>query len=189
MTSIVVSVGTYHLPFHRLTEWVGHWFADHPEVELLVQHGPSRPIAGASNVELLPYQELLDRCEDADIVILQGGAGGVMDMNKLGVVPIVVPRIPVDDEVVDDHQLIFTKEAEHLGVAHRATSLAELTSLLNQAVAGTLVCRTDGATATPGNAAFAALTLPPPAQRLSCVFRRIGWSIAASVRRRASQKA
>ncbi|MFE5409673.1 glycosyltransferase [Microbacterium sp. NPDC056569] len=127
---VVVSAGTYHLPFDRLSEWMQRWHDDHPEVRLLVQHGPSRPVEGAENVALLPYSELLALCAEADVVVLQGGAGGVMDMRSLKVIPIVVPRVPGDGEVVDDHQLVFTAEMAKLGLIRRAATFEELDSLL-----------------------------------------------------------
>ena len=127
---VVVSAGTYHLPFDRLMEWMQRWRDANPEVRLLVQHGPSQPVEGADNIALLPYDELLARCADADAVVLQGGAGGVMDMRSLKVVPIVVPRVPGGGEVVDDHQLVFTAEMEKLGVIRRATTYDELEALL-----------------------------------------------------------
>ncbi|MDY0907917.1 hypothetical protein [Microbacterium sp. CFBP9034] len=127
---VVVSAGTYHLPFDRLMEWMQRWRDGHPDVRLLVQHGPSRPVDGAQNVALLPYDELLARCADADAVVLQGGAGGVMDMRSLKVIPIIVPRVPGGGEVVDDHQLVFTSEMEKLGIIRRATTYGELEALL-----------------------------------------------------------
>ncbi|MFV0427004.1 MAG: glycosyltransferase [Beutenbergiaceae bacterium] len=184
MTSIVVSAGTYHLPFHRLTDWVGQWYAQHPEVSLVVQHGPSDPVAGAQNHEILPYQDLLDQCLAADVVVLQGGAGGIMDMNRLGVIPIVVPRVPVDDEVVDDHQLIFTAEMARLGIIHCATELAALHTLLDQACAAMISLRSDHPVQAPGIAGFAELELPPPRRRWGKTMTRLGKTMWAVGRQR-----
>ncbi|EED6225630.1 glycosyl transferase, partial [Salmonella enterica subsp. enterica serovar Haifa] len=50
---VVVSAGTYHLPFDRLSGWVEEWLQRHPDVRLVMQHGPSAPVAGAENVEIL----------------------------------------------------------------------------------------------------------------------------------------
>ncbi|MFV0252966.1 MAG: glycosyltransferase [Beutenbergiaceae bacterium] len=189
MTTVVVSAGTYHLPFHRLMDWVGQWYAGHSDLELIVQHGPSRPVSGAVNHALLPYQQLLQLCRAADAVVLQGGAGGVMDMNRLGIVPIVVPRVPTDDEVVDDHQLIFTAEMARLGIIHRATTLAQLTSLLDQAQAGTLQTQSQQLATAPGIGAFNSLDLPPPALQVSSTLRRLGATFGGIVRQRLRRSA
>lgn len=183
MTAIVVSAGTYHLPFHRLTQWIGQWYAHHQEVDLMVQHGPSQPVPGARNCDVLPYEDLLEHCEKADAVVLQGGAGGVMDMNKLGVIPIVVPRVPVDDEVVDDHQLIFTAEMQRLGLVHRATDQPGLEGLLSRVLEGDLRTRTDQPVQTPGIAACQALTMPPPRLRISTTLGRFGSTLTSVLRR------
>lgn len=170
MKTVVVSAGTYHLPFHRLTSWIADWYSDHPEIDLVVQHGPSRPVPGATNHELLPYHELLELCSAADVVVLQGGAGGVMDMQRLGIIPIVVPRVPQDDEVVDDHQLVFTAEMARLGVVHRATTQTELSDLLERALSGAIPVRDVTVLEAPGIRALRDLPMPPA---------RLPWPTAA----------
>lgn len=132
---MVVSAGTYHLPFDRLSRWVEAWLVHNPGARVVMQHGPSAPVVGAENVEILPYDELLELCRHADAVVLQGGAGGVMDMRALGIVPIVVPRVPGDREVVDDHQLVFSREMESLGIIRRALEIDELHRLLDASLA------------------------------------------------------
>lgn len=147
---VVVSAGTYHLPFDRLSRWIQDWVKEHPGVRVVVQHGPSVPVDGAENVEILPYTELLALCRDADAVVLQGGAGGVMDMRALGIIPIVVPRVPGGGEVVDDHQLVFTTEMASLGIIRRAVTSAELAALLDRALSGEAGTPAPGEIATPG---------------------------------------
>ena len=85
--------------------------AEHPEVHVVMQHGPGKPLRGPRTTTCCHTADC-STVPHADAVVLQGGAGGVMDMRAIGRVPIVVPRVPVDDEVVDDHQLIFTERAE-----------------------------------------------------------------------------
>ncbi|MCK8476326.1 glycosyltransferase [Microbacterium aurugineum] len=145
---IVVSAGTYHLPFDRLSAWVEEWLRKNPDARVVMQHGPSAPVAGAENVEILPYSELLGLCRHADAVVLQGGAGGVMDMRALGIVPIVVPRVPGGGEVVDDHQLVFSAEMAGLGIIRRALTASELATLLDQSLSGEIPA--SGTIATPG---------------------------------------
>ncbi|MBN6190919.1 hypothetical protein JQN58_29095 [Aneurinibacillus sp. BA2021] len=156
---VVVSAGTYHLPFDRLSQWVEEWLHRNPGVRLVMQHGPSAPVDGAENVEILPYTELLTLCREADAVVLQGGAGGVMDMRALGIVPIVVPRVPGDGEVVDDHQLVFSAEMAELGIIRRALSSAELAAQLDRALSGG--AEAPGTIATPGADTVRALLEQP----------------------------
>lgn len=180
---MVVSAGTYHLPFNRLVDWMEPWVADHPGVHVIMQHGPSRPLPGAQNHEILPYAHLLQLCSAADAVVLQGGAGGVMDMRQLNRIPIVVPRIPVNDEVVDNHQLLFTERVAELNAIKRAITKEQLWSYLDAALAGTLQTRAEQPVPTPGvvNVAMALSQLPTPV-RLPERMRRLGDSLTGIIR-------
>lgn len=153
---MVVSAGTYHFGFDRLMDWTQSWLAQHPEVVATVQHGTSRPVPGADNREIIPHPELLDLHRSASVVVLQGGAGGVMDTRELGIVPIVVPRIPMNHEVVDDHQIVFARRLRDLGIVHLAESEGALHRLLDQALSSNLPVRPDRRPPTPGAAAAAA---------------------------------
>jgi UDP-N-acetylglucosamine transferase subunit ALG13 len=182
---VVVSAGSYHLPFDRLRDWMEPWVTRHSDVRVVVQHGPSRPIAGAENHDVLPYHELLELCRTADAVVLQGGAGGVMDMRAIGRVPIVVPRVPVHDEVVDEHQLIFTDRAEKLGAVHRATSREQLWALLEEMLGGRLETHAPTPPPTPGIAVAIDLLAAPPSRIAGRVrMRRMTHSIRMILRRR-----
>lgn len=138
---VVVSLGTYHLPFNRLVEWVDTWAAANPGVSVLVQHGVSQPAANTANVDMLAHEELLAMYAHAKVLVLQGGAGGIMDAGAVGVVPIVVPRVPQLGEVVDDHQLQFTSLLEKLHLAHVALQADSLHELLTGALNGQLPTR------------------------------------------------
>ena len=175
---VVVSVGSYHLPFDRLGEWMEPWIAGHTDVHVIVQHGPGHPLTGAENHEVLPYGDLLELCRVADAVVLQGGAGGVMDMRAIGRVPIVVPRVPVHDEVVDEHQLIFTDRAEELGAVLRATSREQLWTYLEGMLDGRLETHCPTPPPTPGIAAAVdVLRTPPPRIAAPVRMRRMARTI------------
>jgi UDP-N-acetylglucosamine transferase subunit ALG13 len=161
---VVVSAGSYHLPFERLGAWMQPWVDAHPQVVVVYQHGPGRPIRGAVNRSMIPYGEFLQLCQEASAVVLQGGAGAVMDMRGLRLRPIVVPRVPGNGEVVDDHQLRFTQCAVDLGLVWRATSPEQLASLLDAAVGGTLPVQIDVQVQTPGVAAVERLLSQLPAR-------------------------
>ncbi|MGP5587955.1 glycosyltransferase [Glutamicibacter ardleyensis] len=139
--TLMVSAGTYHLAFNRLGDWIGHWMQNNPQVQVIYQHGPGIPITGADNRVIIPADELMDLFAAADAVVLQGGAGGVMDLRALQRIPLVVPRHPELNEVIDTHQLLFTEKASTLGLVHRANEERQLHDLLDQALAGELKTR------------------------------------------------
>jgi UDP-N-acetylglucosamine transferase subunit ALG13 len=106
--SIVVSVGTDHHRFDRLLDWTENWIAGSPfDVELFVQHGTSRAPRIGTGAPLLPRAEMLARYRAADIVVTQGGPGGIFDVASVGKLPVVVPRHPDFGEHVDGHQVVF----------------------------------------------------------------------------------
>ncbi len=131
----VVTVGTDHHRFDRLMDWLEHWNAERPgAVRWIVQHGSSRPLDGAENVGLLPRDGLLELLRGADLVLTQGGPGGIMDSRACGTVPIVVPRLARLDEVVDDHQVAFARQLARGGLVVVAESEPDLHAALDRAV-------------------------------------------------------
>jgi exopolysaccharide biosynthesis polyprenyl glycosylphosphotransferase len=147
--SVAASVGTYHHPFDRFVSWLEPWTSAHAD-RVVFQHGSTRPIPGAENHEMLAPARLLEIYREADAVVIQGGAGGVMDARKAGRIPIVVPRKPVDDEVVDDHQIVLSRKLASMGLVHVAESPAELQRLLDGVAAGTVPSRTTRGRPTAG---------------------------------------
>lgn len=141
--TLVASIGTYHEPFERFVVWLEQWSAAHDDVRVVLQHGTTRPMQGGENHEMLPIEELLALYRSADVLLLQGGTGGIMDARHTGRLPIVVPRRPAAGEHVDDHQLLCTRELADLGLIHRADDRDDLFALLDQAYAGTLETRTE----------------------------------------------
>jgi UDP-N-acetylglucosamine transferase subunit ALG13 len=130
-----VTVGTDHHQFNRLMDWLDEWNAANPGlVRWTVQHGSSRPLAGVPGYALKPHAELLDDLRQADLVVTQGGPGGIMDARACGLLPIVVPRLARLDEVVDDHQVAFARQLAGRGLIQLAQSKAELHDALCRAI-------------------------------------------------------
>ena len=131
----VVTVGTDHHRFDRLMDWLERWNAGHPgAVRWIVQHGSTRPLAGADGFSMKPREELLELLRAADLVVTQGGPGGIMDSRECGTIPIVVPRLARLDEVVDDHQVAFVRQLAGRGLVVAAESETELHAALDRAV-------------------------------------------------------
>lgn len=174
---MVVSAGTYHFGFDRLMSWTESWLAKHPEAKATVQHGTSRPVVGADNRDIIPHPELLELYRKASVVVLQGGAGGIMDARELGILPVVVPRIPVGDEVVDDHQIVFAHRLREFGLVHLAESESELHDLLDLAEGSRLPVRPQEQPEVPGPdavaAALDALVASRPPSRRARMLRRL----------------
>lgn len=133
---VFASLGTDHHQFDRLVEWLDDWVASHPGSTLVLQHGASRPSLVGINHELLPHPELLAAMRKADVVVLQGGPGGVVDARRVGVRPIVVPRDPARGEVVDGHQFAFATRLASAELVEVATTKEQLHDLLTSTAMG-----------------------------------------------------
>lgn len=111
---IFVTVGTTEARFDRLLVAVDGLGAGE---ELVVQHGPSaiRP-AGATAVDFLSFDEMVETMRRARIVVTHAGVGSVMTSLLAGRRPIVVPRLHRYGEAVDDHQLPFARRLAEAGL-------------------------------------------------------------------------
>lgn len=111
---IFVTVGTNEARFDRLLAAVDRLGTGE---ELIVQHGPSaiRP-AGATAVDFLPFDDMVEMMRRARIVVTHAGVGSVMTSLLAGKRPIVVPRLRRYGEAVDDHQLPFGRRLDQAGL-------------------------------------------------------------------------
>jgi UDP-N-acetylglucosamine transferase subunit ALG13 len=109
---LFATVGTDHHRFDRLVEWVDRWLVEQaPDgaVEAIVQAGTSRPPVHAAFAGCLPFAEFRAALERADAVVCHGGPGTLVEAQRAGHRPLVVPRRPELDEHVDDHQVRFAR--------------------------------------------------------------------------------
>lgn len=111
---IFVTVGTNEARFDRLLSALDGLGTGE---ELIVQHGPStvRP-AGATPVDFLSFDDMVETMQRARIVVTHAGVGSVMTSLLAGKRPIVVPRLRRYGEAVDDHQLPFGRRLDQAGL-------------------------------------------------------------------------
>lgn len=140
---VFVSVGTDHHPFDRLITWVESWVPpEGVDVEILVQHGASRTPPRLPARDFLDADEIRSVIAAADVVVTQGGPGGIMDSRRVGIMPIVVPRSSRLGEHVDDHQIAFSRHIASLGEAVVVAGESELHRALDAGVLDPEVYRT-----------------------------------------------
>lgn len=133
---LVVSLGTDYHKFDRLVEWVERYLVKHPHITCLFQHGFTNGSSRSTdNVDRMPRKDLLKLYEQATVVVVQGGPGSILDAREVGVIPLAVPRIAELDEVVDNHQVEFSKVMESYGETVIAHSAADLEEKLDEALA------------------------------------------------------
>jgi len=101
---IFVTVGTNEARFDRLLEAVAALPFDEPVV---VQHGHSAALGptGATLVDFLTFDEMVETMRAARVVVTHAGVGSIMFALAERRRPVVVPRRKSLAEAVDDHQL------------------------------------------------------------------------------------
>jgi UDP-N-acetylglucosamine transferase subunit ALG13 len=107
-TRVLVLVGTDFHRFDRLVDWVDRWAGDRA-ADVLVQHGTSRAPLVAAGQPYLDWDKMQSEMAAADVVVSHGGPATISEARQAGHLPIVVPRDPVRDEHVDDHQQLFSR--------------------------------------------------------------------------------
>lgn len=118
---VFVTVGTDHHPFDRLVSWADAWAREHPEARVTIQYGSAAAPGTAHGEAWLPSDGVRARMRSADVVITQGGPGGIIDCRAVGRLPIVVPRRHDLGEHIDDHQVAFATHMASTGWIALAT--------------------------------------------------------------------
>jgi UDP-N-acetylglucosamine transferase subunit ALG13 len=99
---IFATVGSTQIRFERLIRALEAL----PGEQLLVQHGPVDPPAGAHRATpFMQFPEVIESMERADVVVCHAGAGSILCALRAGHTPVVVPRLKRFRETVDDHQV------------------------------------------------------------------------------------
>lgn len=133
--STFVSVGNAKQPFTRLLDRVAECSPDFPQ-PILVQRGhtpfSSRAFECVEFVGMTEYQFLM---ENAELVIIQAGAGGIFTAVQAGKVPVIVPRLASSGEIIDDHQLEFGREIARSGRVIMIENITDLSDAANRALA------------------------------------------------------
>lgn len=110
---IFVTVGTHEQSFERLVKCVDELKGEGIfEDEVVIQTGYS--LYEPRNCEWsrwFPFSEMGKYVDSARIVITHGGPSSFIMPLRVGKIPIVVPRQKQFGEHVNDHQLVFCREA------------------------------------------------------------------------------
>jgi UDP-N-acetylglucosamine transferase subunit ALG13 len=170
---VFVTLGTDHHQFERLLGWVDRWQppADVP-VHVLVQHGSSPAPKHHDAQAFLTVDQLHRTVAAADVIVTQGGPGGIMDARQAGRIPIAVPRLVALDEVVDDHQVAFCRRLDGLGQIRCVEDEATLHAVLDASVRAPADVRCEPPPATVDEQTCAAFAL---AVETAVTDRRPGW--------------
>lgn len=124
---ITVTLGTITYPFQRILSWVEELILQEVITDsVFVQYGASDicQLASHSLVTAVPFVGLSDlqaQIKASRLVISHAGQGSTRMLADMGVTFVLVPRLVQYGEHVDDHQLLFAKSVEPVGVSHCLT--------------------------------------------------------------------
>lgn len=180
--TMTVSLGTDHHPFERLIEWIDDW-VDQQEDDVIVylQAGFTEREADGRTADFIDHERLSQWFGLSDVVVVQGGPGGILDARTAGRLPIVVPRRAHLGEHVDDHQVIFARAMANAGRVISCETQAELHSLLTDAKSGRLALRIpEGSADLSKVSARVAASVGGRRLPTKSVINRLGFSLARS---------
>src|SRR5215211_5328423 len=126
--NILVTVGMGSWPFDRLIRAIPSLCDEHC---VFVQTGTSTIAPPCPHTRFVPYTELIERIQAADVVITHAG-NTVRLVQRAGKVPIAIARAAAAGEMPNDHQVEYLRHEEREG---RVIAVWDL-DLLPQVVAG-----------------------------------------------------
>lgn len=132
---IVVMLGSERFPFPRAVEAVAA--ALPPSADVVWQLGNTAAPRGLQGEvhRWLPFNELKEEAERADVVVTHCGVGSVLMALRAGKCPVVIPRLRELGEHVDGHQMELARNLEASGLAFVATPQVRDVRVLLQASA------------------------------------------------------
>ncbi len=129
--TVLVTVGSDHHPAHRLLRAVAEWAQRRPDVHVVAQRGPVAELAGLDGEQFMAKQDLVALMRDADVVVCTGGPATIAEVGSTRRRPVVVPRLARLGEVVDDHQVAYTRRMAASGDILLVEDVASLGDLLD----------------------------------------------------------
>lgn len=132
---IVVTLGTIPFPFERAIKWVHELIKTGLISEsVFLQHGTSEVAALVDNPlvttsTVVESYKLIELIDQARLVISHAGQGSTRLLADRGASFILVPRLAKYGEHIDNHQLLFAKSVEKLGVKY-CTEFSELAEVV-----------------------------------------------------------
>lgn len=120
---ILVTLGTIPFPFNRAINWIDSLLENGVISEnVFIQYGVSdvsaivkHPLVTAESI--VQSKDLMKLVDSSRLVISHAGQGSTRAMADRGACFVLLPRLARYGEHIDDHQLLFAKSVENLGVS------------------------------------------------------------------------
>jgi UDP-N-acetylglucosamine--N-acetylmuramyl-(pentapeptide) pyrophosphoryl-undecaprenol N-acetylglucosamine transferase len=119
---IFATCGSSHFSFTRMMEALEAL----PPAGLYVQHGPADPPPGTRAEAYISFGGVIEKLDEADIVVSHAGVGSIICALRAGHVPVIFPRLKRYGETVDDHQAELAEALSQRGTVRVAWTGEEL---------------------------------------------------------------
>jgi beta-1,4-N-acetylglucosaminyltransferase len=129
---IFVTVGMHTKGFDRLVKKMDEIAGNIDEEVILQTGGTDFKPQNAKWFDFTTEEEIRELCRKASVVVTHA-AMSVLDALEQGTPVVVVPRMKVYNEVIDDHQLDFARELEKDGKAFAVYNVDKLEEALTRA--------------------------------------------------------
>jgi UDP-N-acetylglucosamine transferase subunit ALG13 len=133
--SIFVTVGT-QLPFDRLVTAVDSWAGQNLQTDIFAQVGEGGMLPfNLDSQARLTMKEFARQVADADLLISHAGMGSIITALDLGKPIIILPRLAVQGEHRNDHQLATANKFADIDGIHLAHNENEIASCIERVLA------------------------------------------------------
>ena len=106
---IFVTVGTHEQPFNRLVEHMDKWAKKNDEKVIMQTGFSTYTPQNCEWRDMYPFQVIMRLIEEAHIVITHGGPSSIFFPLSVNTPPIVVPRMKMYKEHINNHQVEFSR--------------------------------------------------------------------------------
>ena len=112
---ILFSLGTHTQDFTRMAMAVEEYAQHHPEHEMVVQTGYTKYVVHGvkEQFDFCPKDKMISLMDWADVLVLQGGWGGMAEAVDKGKRTVIIPRINGPEHIHDQGQV--TRKMEQIG--------------------------------------------------------------------------
>lgn len=132
---ILVITGMDPFQFDRVVKAIDELVAaGHIKEEVLIQLGACTYIPKhCTHKEAFSFSEISQKIRESNVVLTHAGAGSTLNCIHNGKHPVLIPRLPEFNEVVDGHQIPFAERLSKFGLATHVLDMKDLLPAIESA--------------------------------------------------------
>jgi UDP-N-acetylglucosamine transferase subunit ALG13 len=132
--NVFFAFGTHEQEFPRMIQAI-EIISLSMDVNLVVQRGYSE-LPTSLNVKksykVMDHSSFVRAMIESDVVISQASPGNLFSALSAGRIPLLIPRLSIWNEHVDDHQLFFANHCQEQSLAHQCVDVARIIETIDR---------------------------------------------------------